>query len=72
MRVLLLHLHAPLMSFGGPRVDHIGPTGRFPTVSQMTGLFGNALGYTHGDGERLQSLQDRLSIASALLRPVRN
>ena len=69
MQVLLLHLEAPLMSFGGPQVDHIGPTGRFPTVSQMAGLFGNALGYVHGEHARLQSLQDRLSIASALLRP---
>ena len=47
MQVLLLNLQAPLMSFGGPQVDHIGPTGRFPTVSQITGLLGNALGYTH-------------------------
>ena len=68
MRVLLLHLQAPLMSFGGPQVDQIGPTGRFPTVSQTTGLLANALGYGHGDSERLQSLQSRLSIASALVR----
>lgn len=68
MRVLILHLQAPLMSFGGPQIDQIGPTGRFPTVSQITGLLGNALGYAHGDFERLQHLQSRLSIASALVR----
>ena len=68
MQVLILHLQAPLMSFGGPQVDQIGPTGRFPTMSQITGLLANALGYTHGDTERLQNLQDRLSLASALVR----
>lgn len=57
------------MSFGGPQVDHIGPTGRFPTVSQVTGLFGNALGYRHGEAAKLQALQDRVMLASALLRP---
>ena len=65
--ILIFHLQAPLMSFGGPQVDQIGPTGRFPTVSQVTGLLGNALGYRHGDFGRLQSLQDRLSLASALV-----
>ena len=68
MRALILYLQAPLMSFGGPQVDHIGPTGRFPTVSQTTGLLANALGYAHGDFDRLQSLQTRLSMASALVR----
>ena len=68
MQALILHLQAPLMSFGGPQVDQIGPTGRFPTMSQITGLFANALGYSHGDFERLQALQARLSIASALVR----
>ena len=64
---LIVHLQAPLMSFGGPQVDQIGPTGRFPTISQVTGLLANALGYRHGDFDRLQALQDRLSLASALV-----
>ena len=68
MQALVLHLHAPLMSFGGPQVDQIGPTGRFPTISQITGLFANAMGYTHGDFDRLDVLQTRLSLASALVR----
>ena len=68
MQALILYLQAPLMSFGGPQVDQIGPTGRFPTMSQITGLFANALGYAHGDFDRLQALQARLSIASALVR----
>lgn len=56
------------MSFGGPQVDHIGNTRMFPTLSQIVGLFGNALGYSHGDSDRLQGLQDRLRLASVLLR----
>lgn len=68
MDVLLLSLQAPLMSFGGPQVDQVGPTGRFPTVSQMAGLFANALGCTHADYRRVQALQDRISLAAALVR----
>ena len=67
MDVLLLHLEAPLVSFGTTHVDQVGPTGRFPTTSQITGLLGNALGYEYSDGDLLQALQDRLSIASAVL-----
>ena len=68
MQALIIHLQAPLMSFGGPQIDQIGPTGQFPTISQITGLFANAIGYTHGDFDRLDALQTRLSLASALLR----
>ncbi|MDE0104390.1 MAG: type I-E CRISPR-associated protein Cas5/CasD [Bryobacterales bacterium] len=68
MKVLILHLEAPLMSFGGPQVDQIGPTRLFPTLSQVTGLIANALGYTHRNVGGLQDLQDRLCLASALVR----
>lgn len=68
MRILILDLSGPLMSFGGPQVDQIGRTGRFPTLSQITGLCGNALGYSHRDFAELQGLQERLDVASALLR----
>lgn len=71
MDALILHLEAPLMSFGGPQVDQIGPTGRFPTLSQIAGLLANALGYDHRDWANTQSLQDRLSLASLLLQPGR-
>ncbi len=68
MDVLILHLQAPLMSFGGPQIDQIGPTGRFPTLSQIAGLLANALGHDHRDWDRTQALQDRMRIASALMR----
>ena len=32
-------------------------TDRFPRLSLLTGLFGNALGYRHGDAEALEALQ---------------
>ena len=68
MDVLCLALEAPLMAFGGPQVDHHGPTERFPAASQLTGLLGNALGFTHADTDRLQELQDRIRFAAALIR----
>lgn len=68
MNVLLMHFEAPLMSFGGPQIDRVGPTGRFPALSQAAGLLANALGYDHRDWSLTQALQDRLRIASAALR----
>ena len=64
MRCLLLRLEAPLMSFGDVAVDEIRPTRRLPTLSMLTGLIGNALGYDHRDIVRLQRLQDRLRFAA--------
>ena len=66
---LLLRLEAPLMAFGGPVVDFIGPTRRFPGQAQITGLLGNALGCRHGDAAALEGLQARLRLAAAVLRP---
>lgn len=63
IEVLLLRLDAPLMSFGGVAVDATRPTEDLPTLSMLTGLLGNALGYDHADSEALQSLQARLDYA---------
>lgn len=60
MEVLVLRLEAPLMSFGGPMIDQNGPSRRFPGLSQLTGLLGNALGWEHRDADRLERLQSRL------------
>lgn len=65
---VILLLDAPLMAFGVPQVDEIGRTGQFPGRSQIAGLIGNALGWTHGDTRLLQGLQARLSVAGVLLR----
>ncbi len=63
MRVLLLRLDAPLMSFGAPIVDNHGVIQELPGLSMLTGLIGNALGYDHRDSDALQRLQDRLKYA---------
>lgn len=59
-RWLHLHLRAPLMSFGGVAIDHVGPTRDFPSASALTGLLANALGWRREEGARHQALQDRL------------
>lgn len=69
MEHLMLNLEAPLMAFGGPVIDQLGPTAAFPTASLLTGLLGNALGWRRWpDRERLQSLQDRLIFAARIDR----
>ncbi len=64
MKILLLRLDAPLMSFGGVLVDQRGSTRECPSSSMLTGLIGNALGYRHGDHPKLNALQDRLRFAA--------
>lgn len=64
MEVLLLRFDAPLMSFGDVIVDQHNVTDRFPRLSLLTGLFANALGYTHGDAEALEALQARIEFAA--------
>ncbi len=63
-RFLVLRFDAPLMSFGWPAVDAHRVSDDHPGLSLVTGLLGNALGYRHGDGSRLQALQSRLHLAS--------
>ncbi|WP_177419039.1 type I-E CRISPR-associated protein Cas5/CasD [endosymbiont of Lamellibrachia barhami] len=64
MDALILRFDAPLMSFGGVMVDQHGPTDRFPGLAMLTGLLANALGYRHGDFDRLQALQARIQFAA--------
>lgn len=64
MDAIILRFDAPLMSFGGVMVDHHNVTDRFPGLSLFAGLLANALGWSHGDGDRIGALQDRLIVAS--------
>lgn len=64
MDALILRLDSPLMSFGGVIVDHHNVTERFPGLSLFAGLLANALGWTHGENDRIGALQDRLIVAS--------
>lgn len=63
-RWLVVHLEAPLLAFGGVRIDHIGVTRDFPSLSMMTGLLANALGYSRTEWDKHQRLQDRLIFAA--------
>lgn len=61
--VILLRFDAPLVSFGGVKVDQRNVTEAFPGQSMLTGLLANALGYHHRDAERLDRLQERIRYA---------
>lgn len=58
-----------MISFGAPIVDHRGVIQEHPPLSMLTGLVGNALGYRHGEFDRLQSLQERIRFAARCDRP---
>lgn len=64
MRILILRFDAPLVSFGAPAVDQNGVVQPFPALSLLTGLIANALGWEHGDAEKLDALQERLRYAA--------
>ncbi len=64
MRFLVLTLHGPMMSFGGPVIDGTGNTKRLPGLSELTGLIANALGYDRSHYESLTVLRDSLIFAA--------
>lgn len=68
MKVLILRLEAPLMSFGTVAVDKHRPSGSFPALSAVTGLLGAALGIKRHETDALQRLQQRLCLASRIDR----
>lgn len=65
-RHLLLRLRAPLIAFGGEAIDNYGVIRRFPALSMITGLLGNALGYDRSEAERHNRLQERLVMGTRL------
>lgn len=64
MKILLLRLDAPLVSFGAPAIDQHGVVQAFPALSMLTGLCANALGWDHRDFEALDGLQERIRYAA--------
>ena len=63
--VLILRLESPLMSYGTTALDASRPTGQFPSLSMLTGLLAQALGWTHHSRAPLvQRLQERISYAA--------
>lgn len=68
MKVILLRLDAPLVSFGAPMVDQNGVVQLFPALSMLTGLIANALGWDHRDARGLDGLQERIRYAARIDR----
>lgn len=64
MRALVLRLEAPLMSFGGVRVDHHNKTDEFPYRAMLCGLVANALGMDRRNEIAHESLQRRIRYAA--------
>jgi CRISPR system Cascade subunit CasD len=71
MKILILKLEGPLLSFGDVAVDELRPTARHPFKSMIVGLLGNALGYKRVEGKKLDDLQASFSMASRIDRPGR-
>lgn len=69
MDMLVLRLAGPMISFGAPIVDNRGAVQEHPPLSMLTGLLGNALGFRHGESDRLQRLQERIRFAARCDQP---
>lgn len=68
MRVIVLRLDAPIVSFGAPAIDQNGVVQAFPALSMLTGLIANALGWDHRDAGMLERLQERMRYAARIVR----
>ncbi|WP_417723397.1 type I-E CRISPR-associated protein Cas5/CasD [Salipiger sp.] len=68
LRWLHLRLSAPLLSFGGVAIDHVGPTRDMPSASTLTGLIANAIGWRREESAAHQALQDRLVFGALIVR----
>lgn len=64
MKLALLTLDAPLMSFGAPIIDNLGVIQPWPAASMLVGLLANALGYDRRDWAAHRRLQTRLRYAA--------
>lgn len=68
MRIVVLRLDAPVVSFGAPAIDQNGVVQAFPALSMLTGLMANALGWDHRDVDKLERLQERVRYAARIDR----
>ncbi|HEV7371406.1 type I-E CRISPR-associated protein Cas5/CasD [Arenibaculum sp.] len=67
-RFLHLHFDAPMMSFGGIRIDALPDAYPVPTASMVAGLIANAFGVLRAQTDLLQRLQDAIAVASGVVR----
>ncbi len=68
MKHLVLTLEAPMMALGGEVIDNLGIIRDFLSISMLTGLLANALGWHRTEQARHQQLQDRLIFAARIDR----
>lgn len=68
-RHLLLRLSSPLIAFGGETIDNFGVIRDFPSLSMVTGLVANALGWDRSEDSAHNRLQTRLRIGARLESP---
>jgi CRISPR system Cascade subunit CasD len=66
VRHLLMRLASPLIAFGGETIDNQGVIRDFPSLSMLTGLIANALGWDRGEDAPHNRLQQRLCIGTLL------
>lgn len=52
-----------MVAFGDVMIDGLGPIREFPSVSAMSGLLANAVGFRREGTDRLSRLQERLVVA---------
>ena len=69
MQFLTLRFKGPLMALQGPRIDGEPQSLPIPTASLVTGLIGAALGISRGEHERLQAIQDAMTLACIVHEP---
>ncbi len=70
MQWMRLRLRAPLGAFGGESIDAHGVIRDFPSLSMLTGLLANALGWTRTMRAEHQSLQERIVFGAVWERDV--
>lgn len=68
-RHLLLRLSSPLIAFGGETIDNFGVIRDFPSLSMVTGLIANAMGWDRSEDAAHNRLQARLRIGARLESP---
>lgn len=55
-----------MLSFGAPAVGQVRPTDIFPACSMIAGLIANALGYEHYEREKIQVLQQAITMGTRI------
>lgn len=68
MRILIIKLEGPMMSFGSLSVDETRNTARHPYQSMIVGMLANGLGLRRYEHEAISNIQRNIEIASRMDR----